>query len=537
MPVVTDQTALLAYLDTPFFRWNTSFSTGTPVIVTYSYLEGSDVPSVETVRASGYDVDSTSTFSAHQREQFEVAIALFEAAAGIVMVEITGGDAMINTYNANGIPGVAGYANYAASADFYTGSGILAIDGLGSWRPGTFNFEVVLHELGHAMGLKHPHEGGTTLDGQVDSTLATVMSYDQRTPRAETLRTLDEQALQHLYGGTVDASGWTTAWNATTEVLTLTMADGDDTILTPGGTVRVMAGGGNDRILSRQGADYIDGQAGDDRLEGGYGNDTLKGSDGRDTIYGGLGDDVLGGGRHNDRLLGGDGADTLYGWKGSDTLLGGDGDDLLQGHSGNDTLLGGSGRDNLAGAEGADFLKGQDGDDSLHGGSGNDKLEGGQGNDTLKGGNGDDDLRGHSEADNLFGHAGNDRLRGDHGNDILYGGTGDDTLLGGSGADRLDGGTGRDVLIGGDGNDTLTGGTEEDRFVFSGGYDVVTDWAQDLLILDRAALGLTVSTTVDDVLGDALVYSNAVELTFDASSVVLQGVTQLSVIEDYVDFV
>ena len=70
MPVVTDQTALLAYLDTPFFRWNTSFSTGTPVIVTYSYLEGSDVPSVETVRASGYDVDSTSTFSAHQREQF-----------------------------------------------------------------------------------------------------------------------------------------------------------------------------------------------------------------------------------------------------------------------------------------------------------------------------------------------------------------------------------------------------------------------------------------------------------------------------------
>ena len=93
------------------------------------------------------------------------------------------------------------------------------------------------------------------------------------------------------------------------------------------------------------------------------------------------------------------------------------------------------------------------------------------------------------------------------------------------------------MLIGGDGNDTLTGGTEEDRFVFSGGYDVVTDWAQDLLILDRAALGLTVSTTVDDVLGDALVYSNAVELTFDASSVVLLGVTQLSVIEDYVDFI
>ena len=44
---------------------------------------------------------------------------------------------------------------------------------------GTFEFLTIIHEIGHAMGLAHPHEGGAqTLQTALDSLNYTVMSYE-----------------------------------------------------------------------------------------------------------------------------------------------------------------------------------------------------------------------------------------------------------------------------------------------------------------------------------------------------------------------
>ena len=46
-----------------------------------------------------------------------------------------------------------------------------------SWTVGSYNYEALIHEIGHALGLKHPFDGAPTLPSGQDSTLYTIMSY------------------------------------------------------------------------------------------------------------------------------------------------------------------------------------------------------------------------------------------------------------------------------------------------------------------------------------------------------------------------
>ena len=111
---------------------------------------------------------------------------------------------------------------------------------LPSYSPGSAGWFLLLHELGHSLGLKHPHDdGGTgrpTLSNigfdALDMDLATIMSYndeafanlvqwDPATPMV-----LDALALQHLYGPNTsthagnsvhvlqDQDFYTTLWDA-----------------------------------------------------------------------------------------------------------------------------------------------------------------------------------------------------------------------------------------------------------------------------------------------------------------------------------
>ena len=348
---------------------------------------------------SSYANDGYTALTAAQRANFRDVLAIYQQAAGIVFVETTSGDAMVNVMNTSG-SSWGGWASTAYSTVNYTGSGELVIDNSGTYAEGSFGFQTMLHELGHAMGLQHPWEGDVTLDPSLDDQLHTVMTYNNTSPYTDHLGTLDVAAMQAQYGAAAATVGWVLTMES--GILHVTGSARGDTIL------------GIDlsnRLSGADGADNLHGRQADDTLWGGAGSDALAGNAGGDKLYGGAGNDTL------------CGYETDAGWaSGQDALYGGIGRDLLAGGSDQDALFGGKGRDVMDAREGNDLLRGDIGADSLLGGEGNDQLFGGTQNDTLNGG------------------AGWDTLDGGAGNDVLYAGAAGavvEYFTGGTGADRF----------------------------------------------------------------------------------------------------
>jgi serralysin len=121
-----------------------------------------------------------------------------------------------------------------------------------------------------------------------------------------------------------------------------------------------------------------------------------------------------------------------------------------------------------------DRIHGNANDNRLCGRDGDDIISGDAGKDTLVGGSGDDTLYGDADDDTLLGGKGDDGLFGGAGNDQLYGGLGDDTLAGGDGDDRLFGGPGNDTLMVGSGRDWASGGRGSDTFTLISTSGTVT---------------------------------------------------------------
>jgi len=113
-----------------------------------------------------------------------------------------------------------------------------------------------------------------------------------------------------------------------------------------------------------------------------------------------------------------------------------------------ENIIGTSGDDQLTGDQNDNKLYGRAGSDTLNGVPGSDILVGGDGADYLHGGEGDDKLFGGNDKDELYGEPGNDELFGGADIDKLDGGIGDDTLHDGPADDNFIGDAGRDVLVG-----------------------------------------------------------------------------------------
>jgi serralysin len=363
---------------------------------------------------------------------------------------------------------------------------------------GNYAWTTVLHEIGHTLGLMHPHESEPPMPLDRDFLAYTVMSYRsyQGAPTdgytndtwgfSQTYMMEDIASLQYLYGANYNfhSANDTYTWSPTTGQMSINGAaqamPGGNSIL---GTI--WDGGGNDTydfsnyssgvIVDLQPGGWSTlsssqlAHTGGGAPPGNVANALLYNNDARSLIenaIGTSGDDVITGNQAANHLVGGAGGDTLFGLAGNDVLDGGAGYNVLHGNDGNDTLNGGIDGESLYGDVGNDTIYGNLGDDYMEGGDGADHMEGGGGNDHVDGGSGDDTLLGGANDDVLDGWAGIDHIEGGDGNDTLYGGAENDTLIGGAGNDYListDGGT--DYMVGGTGDDTYAVDSPADQIV------------------------------------------------------------------------
>ncbi len=123
-----------------------------------------------------------------------------------------------------------------------------------SLSPGGYGYETLLHELGHALGLKHPFDDDIHLPSSQDNTNYTLMSYTSVGGPHSTYSEYDIAALKWLYG--MDGLGGALGINSTT---------------------------GGRYITGTSGADTLTGTAANDTLEGDGGNDMIDGGSGTDT--------------------------------------------------------------------------------------------------------------------------------------------------------------------------------------------------------------------------------------------------------------
>lgn len=517
---------------------------GNGVTITYS------VPQAEAVWANEYAIwldNEPSQFTPlnnTQAENFREALEAWSNVANITFVEIeetaiSVGEIRVG-YSGILSPTTAAAwtylpSNYPEAGDIWLDPNFAPNQDLSAGGNG---YSTLLHELGHALGLKHSFESIPHLPKKFDTFQYTVMSYTDSPLYAtldypETPMLYDIAAIQYLYGANMSYHTGDDTYafsNSVSTIQTLWDADGNDTLsaenqtLTAvidlreggfssigpdnfGGTatqnVAIAFGASIENAIGGSGNDLIFGNAGNNLLDGGAGADTLYGGLGNDTYYVDNASDVVsekkGGGidtiitevsftlgkdlenltlsgTANLNGTGNKSANILLGNVGNNMLSGLAGSDSLFGEGGDDALSGGSGNDTLYGGSDSDTLSGDAGNDFLYGESGDDTLTGGAGNDTLMGGDNNDTLQGNAGNDFLYGDAGEDGLSGGTGNDILYGGDDNDTLLGDAGKDQLYGEDGDDILDGGASNDTLVGG---------GGIDMLTGGTgADLFVFD-----------------------------------------------------
>ena len=341
----------------PNERWNSVGQRTDPVIVSYHFNDAFTVPNVWELDEDAEYVDPMDRF---QQGVVRAQLEKLEDAAGIRFVEVDNPDLAMMTFSVVGGSDFGGWAYLPESYVDYTSTSDIFIDETGISFGETWARGVILHEVMHALGLTHPHEGRFRLVDWMDKPAYTLMTYNGFDDR---LGSLDVEALRYLYGPSIDRADL--RFTELPDGLRITGSAADDTIIGVKGNGELIGAAGDDILIGREDNDLLRGGLDRDYMSGVFGDDRLLGGGGNDRLFGGAGDDGL---------LGMDGADWIAGGSGVDLLLGGRGNDRLFGHAGGDELNGGNGTDRLHGGAGFDILRGEAGADVLTGGGGGDTF-------------------------------------------------------------------------------------------------------------------------------------------------------------------
>jgi Ca2+-binding RTX toxin-like protein len=308
---------------------------------TVYYYFPSSLPSYDTSADHGLGY---SRFTDAQKTFTRSTLSYISSVVGLRFVE-TSDASIANTrftiaFANNTQTGSAGYASYPSDpsdtslgspvgGDFFLANAIGG--GPTTLTDGTYSALTVIHELGHALGLKHPGNydaGGTPTPGPYlsateDTSAWTVMAYTSTAAQYHAVfRELDLAALQYLYGPSasanssantysIDASVPNFIWDgggidlidasAVNQAVTIYLTPGYQgfigstaaSLVSAAGQITVNFGTEIENLQGTAFADSLSGNELNNSIQGGAGNDTISGGAGNDTLDGGLGSDVM----------------------------------------------------------------------------------------------------------------------------------------------------------------------------------------------------------------------------------------------------